>query len=91
MYRPVPGRGTTPPRVAYAANYHKNFTSLREPTWLDPCYQFRMSKRTGRGYDYNSKPRNWRQDRRRAVWVNALMLIVGLGLAACIVYLAITK
>jgi len=44
-----------------------------------------------RNYDYNTKPRNWQKDRTRARWLIVLMLVVGLGIAGYVVYLAVVK
>lgn len=44
-----------------------------------------------RNYDYNSKRRDWRQDRTRDRWKVLLMLLVGMGIIVYIVYLCFTK
>lgn len=50
-----------------------------------------MRGKKQREYDYNSKPRDWRRDRTRAIWTNSLLLVIGLGIAGTLVYLAVTK
>lgn len=50
-----------------------------------------MGQRRKRNYDYNSKPRDWRRDRKWDRWRNTLVLVIGLSIAGYIVYLAVIK
>ena len=57
---------------------------------------FAMSKSkyiAGRGYDYNkpSTRRSHHQEARRRILGIVLMLVIGLGIAGCLVYLSVTK
>ena len=44
-----------------------------------------------REHNYTSHPRNWRAERRLHRRLNLLMFLVGLTVAAYVVYLAVTK